>query len=94
MDILDADTVQEALDELEGWERAGDSIRRDLTFPSFRDAIAFIVRVADLAEAANHHPRLTNSYDGVLVELTSHDAGGITARDLALARAIDGVVDP
>lgn len=92
MSTLDSNTVQSALEDLDGWERTGDSIRRDLTFPTFREAIAFIVRVADLAEAADHHPQLTNVYDGVRVELTSHDVGGITTRDLSLAREINRVV--
>lgn len=91
MDTLDADTVRAALEDLDGWEVAGDTIRRELTFPGFREAIDFVVRVADLAEAANHHPELTNVYSTVTVVLTSHDAGGVTERDLTLARAIDAV---
>jgi 4a-hydroxytetrahydrobiopterin dehydratase len=94
MNTLHDDTVRTALEDLEGWEFAGDRIRRELSFPGFRDAIAFIVRVADLADAADHHPELHNVYASVTIELTSHDAGGVTERDIALARAIDAVVDP
>lgn len=94
MDILDDATIDRALSDLDGWERDGDAIVRALRFPSFLDAIAFIVRVADVAEAADHHPELTNVYWNVTVRLTTHDAGGVTERDLDLARAIDGVVDP
>lgn len=92
MDISDDATVERSLTELDGWRRDGDGIVRDLRFDGFRSAIAFIVRVADLADAANHHPELTNVYSRVTVRLTSHDAGGITSKDLDLARAIDGVV--
>jgi 4a-hydroxytetrahydrobiopterin dehydratase len=92
MDILDDDTIGTALQGLVGWQREGDAIVRDLRFPSFRSAIAFIVRVADLAEAADHHPELTNVYWNVGIRLTTHDAGGITRRDLDLAGAIDAVV--
>ena len=94
MDILDDATIDRALSDLDGWERDGGAIVRALRFPSFLDAIAFIVRVADVAEAADHHPELTNVYWNVTVRLTTHDAGGVTERDLDLARAIDGVVDP
>ena len=92
MALLTDDDVAAALAELDGWRRDGDAIVRDLRFPSFRAAIRFIVRVADLADAADHHPELTNVYWNVGVRLTTHDDGGITARDVALARAIDGAV--
>jgi 4a-hydroxytetrahydrobiopterin dehydratase len=84
--------VTAALAELPEWRRDGEALRRDLRFPSFAAAIRFIVRVADLAEAADHHPELSNVFVSVGVRLTTHDAGGITDRDVALARAIDGVV--
>lgn len=93
MDTLDPDSIRAALADLDGWTFEDDRIVRELRFDGFRDAIAFINRVADLADEANHHPELTNVYSRVRVELTSHDAGGVTNRDLALARAIDGVVD-
>jgi 4a-hydroxytetrahydrobiopterin dehydratase len=93
MDILDDDTIAAALGALPDWRRDGDAIVRDLRFPSFMDAIRFIDRVAVLAEDADHHPELTNVYWNVGVRLTSHDAGGITRRDLDLAEAIDAVVD-
>jgi 4a-hydroxytetrahydrobiopterin dehydratase len=94
MDIIDSRTLDTALHDLDGWRREGDAILRDLRFPSFREAIRFIGRVADLAEQADHHPELTSVYRDVGVRLTTHDAGGVTERDLALARAIDAVVDP
>jgi 4a-hydroxytetrahydrobiopterin dehydratase len=92
MDTLDTDRIRAALDELDGWQLDQDRLVRELRFDSFRDAIAFINRVADLADAANHHPELTNVYSRVTVVLTTHDAGGVTQKDLDLARAIDGVV--
>ncbi len=92
MSRLDGHAVDEALAELGDWERDGDAIVRELHFETFRDAIAFIVRVADVAEAADHHPELTNVYANVEVRLTSHDVGGVTDRDVSLARAIDEVV--
>ena len=92
MDTLDTAAIRTAIAGLDGWEFADDRIRRRLRFPGFRDAIDFIDRVADLAEAAEHHPELSNVYADVTVELTSHDAGGVTERDVALAGQIDGVV--
>jgi 4a-hydroxytetrahydrobiopterin dehydratase len=94
MDILEDATIDHALGELDGWRREGGAILRDLRFPSFMDAIRFIDRVAVVAEAADHHPELTNVYWNVGIRLTTHDAGGVTERDLALARAIDAVVAP
>lgn len=93
MDTLDTTTIRTALADLDGWQLDDDAIRRELTFDGFRDAIDFIVRIADLADEANHHPELTNVYNRVEVVLTSHDVGGVTQRDLDLAAAIDGAVD-
>lgn len=92
MDILTPDQIRSALGDLDGWEPTEGAIRRELRFDSFRDAIRFITRVADLAEDADHHPEITNVYDRVTLELSTHSAGGVTRKDLDLARAVDGVV--
>ncbi len=91
MDTLDATTIDTALADLDGWERDGDTIRRTYRCDGFRAAIDLIVRIADRADEANHHPELTNVYDRVEVVLTTHDAGGITQKDLDLAAAIEEV---
>jgi 4a-hydroxytetrahydrobiopterin dehydratase len=91
MDTLDTTTIDAALTELQGWERDGDTIRREYQLEGFREAIDLIVRIADLADAANHHPELTNVYSKLTVVLTTHDAGGITQKDLDLAAAIEAV---
>jgi len=93
MSLLDDDTIRQALDDLDGWTREGDAIVRSFSFDGFRGAIAFINRVADLADAADHHPEITNVYADVTLRLRSHDVGGITQRDLDLAARIDDVVD-
>lgn len=92
MSILDEATIRAALDDLDGWYLEENAIVRELRFDSFPAAIAFIDRIVPLAEAANHHPELFNVYATVRVTLSTHDAGGVTAKDLALAREIDGVV--
>ena len=93
MTRLDYDDVDHALDQLDGWSRDGDEISRTFRCEDFATAIAFLNRVADLADAANHHPALRNLYDTVEVTLTTHDAGGITDRDLDLARSIQVTYD-
>ncbi len=89
MALLDTDTITQALEELPGWQLEGDAIRREFTFDGFLEAVAFITRLAPLAEDANHHPEITNVYATVTIVLTTHDEGGVTDKDLDLARAID-----
>lgn len=92
MERLDEHAIARALPGLDGWRREGDGLVRELRFASFMDAIRFIDGVARLAEAADHHPELSNVYRDVRIGLTTHDAGGITERDLDLARDIDRLV--
>jgi 4a-hydroxytetrahydrobiopterin dehydratase len=82
------------LDEREGWASLSNAIRRDFTFPGFLQAIAFVNRVADLAEAAGHHPDIEIHYNRVSLSLSTHDAGGVTEKDVALAAEIDLVAEP
>jgi len=81
-----------AAPELGAWSFSEDRLRRELTFEDFRAAFAFMTRVAEVAEEQGHHPDWTNVYSRVSIALWTHDAGGITARDLRLARAIEGRV--
>jgi len=89
---LDEAAVRERLAQVPGWELRGPCLRRSFEFRDFGAAFAFMTRVAALAERADHHPDWSNSYARVVIELTSHDAGGLTQRDFDLARAIDGTV--
>jgi 4a-hydroxytetrahydrobiopterin dehydratase len=73
------------------WSEAGGALERTFEFASFPDAIAFVNRLAELAEAENHHPDITVSYRTVTVRWTTHSAGGITDRDRALAAATDSL---
>ena len=74
-----------------GWQLSGDqkTLQKTFKFGNFRDAMAFMVRVSYEAEAANHHPEWFNVYNRVDVTLTTHDTGGLTAKDIALAEAMD-----
>lgn len=69
-----------------------DAIQRDFRFQDFNQAFGFMTRVALLAEQHNHHPNWSNVWNAVMIELSTHDAGGLTAKDVALARAIDGLL--
>jgi 4a-hydroxytetrahydrobiopterin dehydratase len=89
MSLLSDNDVRAALSDLPGWEAGDGAIVKQFTFDSFRDAIAFINRVADAADAANHHPELTNVYSRVRVSLSTHDANGVTEKDVKLAHAIE-----
>ncbi len=71
-----------------GWSIVDGCLRQEFTFADFSEAWAFMSRVALLAESSNHHPNWSNSWNRVVIELVSHDLGGITARDISLAAAI------
>ena len=88
MTLLTDSEIQERLTRLPGWERRGNEIRRTWAFADFRGAMAFVDRVADLADAADHHPDIDIRYSKVTLALSTHDAGGLTARDFDLAEAI------
>jgi len=82
-----------ALAGLPGWtyDEAAGAIRRSFVFADFAEAFAFMTRVAAAAEAADHHPDWSNSWNRVDVALTTHSEGGVTARDFDLARTMDSL---
>ena len=82
------------LAEMEGWTFLANAIHRDFAFPGFRSAIAFVNRVADSAEGAGHHPDIEIHYNRVYLSLSTHDAGGVTEKDIALAAEIDTLAEP
>lgn len=79
--------------DLPAWERTDTALSRTVRFDGYRDAVAFTMRVALEAETANHHPDLVLGWGRVEISLTSHDAGGVTDRDIEMARAIDQLVE-
>lgn len=93
MTTLDQDTIRARLADLDGWELEGNYLSREWSFDDFGEAVAFINRVADLADEADHHPDLYNSYTDVRVMLTTHSEGGVTDKDVDLAGRIDTVVE-
>lgn len=75
----------------EGWNETGGALERTFELPSFAEAIAFVNRVAELAEQEGHHPDIEISYKKVTLRWTTHSAGGITDRDYELARRSDAL---
>jgi 4a-hydroxytetrahydrobiopterin dehydratase len=91
--LTDAERTK-ALDELREWlpDNNRDAISREFRFKDFSAAWAFMSQVALLAEKHDHHPEWTNVWNRVDITLTTHDAGGISARDVTMAKAIDALV--
>jgi 4a-hydroxytetrahydrobiopterin dehydratase len=85
----------DALDGLPDWDLddGRDAITRSFKFKNFSEAFAFMTRVALLAEKADHHPEWSNIWNRVDILLTTHDAGGLSTRDIAMAQAIDALVE-
>jgi 4a-hydroxytetrahydrobiopterin dehydratase len=81
--------MQEVLKGLNNWEFNNNGIEKDFKFKNFTEALGFIVQVGVNAEKSNHHPELFNVYNKVTIRLTTHDADGVTEKDIDLAKAID-----
>jgi len=93
-ELLDEDAITEALGRLPGWEREDDAtIVRFAKLPSFREAIATIDEVADLAEEHDHHPDMDIRFNSLKFKLSTHSEGGLTAKDTDLAEKISAVLD-
>ena len=75
-----------------GWCHEDNALRREFTFANFKEAFAFMTSVAEMAEAVDHHPDWSNSYNTVAIALTSHDKGRVTQRDSSLAEQINTLV--
>jgi len=90
MERLPDGSIDQGLAELSGWQRKANAIHKEYRFADFLQALAFVNHIGSLAEEANHHPDIELGWGRVAVSLSTHDAGGVTKRDLALARRIDG----
>lgn len=85
---LDPGELEEVLDGLVGWEVVDGRLHRELRFADFTRAFGFMAAVATVAQAMDHHPDWSNSYGTVVIDLVTHDVGGITALDVALATEV------
>ncbi|HVF07325.1 MAG TPA: 4a-hydroxytetrahydrobiopterin dehydratase [Actinomycetota bacterium] len=86
---LNTESIRGWLATHRGWKRQANKLTKDFSFPSFRDSIVFVNRIASVADQHNHHPDIDVRYSTVTVSVTTHDAGGITSKDLELAEQID-----
>ncbi len=89
---LSDEEIDGHLRALPGWERHGDRLVRRLRFRDFREAVAFVERIVDPADSQNHHPDVAIHWNELTLSLWTHVSGGITARDIWLAHAIEGLV--
>lgn len=89
---LNEQEIRAELTSLPGWELADGKLHRDITFPDFAAAFGFMTSVALVAESKNHHPEWFNVYNRVVIDLSTHDVGGVSARDFELARAINRIL--
>lgn len=83
--------IDARLRALPNWKYDGGHLARSIALGSYRHGVRLVTRIADAAEGANHHPDMTLRYAALEVTLSTHDAGGVTARDFALARVIDDI---
>jgi 4a-hydroxytetrahydrobiopterin dehydratase len=89
---LSPEAIQQALAVLPGWTCEDDALTKTFQFQNFREAMAFMLRVSDEAEALDHHPEWTNVYHRVAVRLSTHEVGGkVTDRDVELAQRMEGI---
>ena len=94
MEKLAGKELEAALAALPGWQpsQSRDAVAKSFKFKDFNAAFGFMTQVALLAEKRNHHPEWRNVWNTVEITLTTHDAGGLTSRDVDLAKAIDGLL--
>ncbi len=91
MEIFNPESIQSQLLNLKDWQFIDNSIERNFKFSNFVQAMGFIVQVGILAEKNNHHPELFNVYNKVKIRLNTHDANGVTEKDIILAMSIDKI---
>jgi 4a-hydroxytetrahydrobiopterin dehydratase len=92
MAVLTDDQVDAALADLDGWERTEGALRRSIEFGAFLDGIDAVRRVGEHAEAKDHHPDIDIRWRTVTFALVTHSEGGITSKDVEMARDINGIV--
>ena len=90
-DKLGEDELREAIEELSGWSLENDKLHREFRFQDFNEAFGFMTRVALVAESMEHHPEWFNVWSRVVVDLSTHDAGGVTSLDFELARKMNDI---
>ncbi|MBO1347255.1 MAG: 4a-hydroxytetrahydrobiopterin dehydratase [Hormoscilla sp. GUM202] len=90
-ELLSEASIKEKISSLTDWDKIGTSLRRTKKLENFVEAIAFVNKLVEPAEVANHHPDISISYNKVTINLTTHDAGGLTQKDFDLAKVISQI---
>lgn len=90
---LNESAVKQGMESVTGWSIQNEKLFQEFAFPTFIDAFGFMASVALLAEKQDHHPEWSNVYNKVKINLTTHEAGGITERDFLLASSIDKLLN-
>ena len=89
---LSQEEIEKELKNLPGWSVVNDKLHREIQFDSFNQAFGFMTMAAMEIEKMNHHPEWFNVYNKLVIELTTHDAGGITSNDINLARILNSLL--
>jgi len=89
MEVLKKEDIEKALEHLDGWEYNEKSIHTTIEFKDFKEAFSAMTRIAFEAEAQQHHPEWTNVYNQIEISLSTHDAGGVTQKDIEMATTIE-----
>ena len=92
MEHLSIKEIYDRLSELEGWELTGNEITKEFNFNSHKEAVEFVQKIGQEAERENHHPNISIRQNIVTINLTTHDANGLTYKDFKMARIIEQVV--
>ena len=88
---LSQHALDESLNHLNGWELVDGKLHKEIKFKDFISAFAFMTRVAMVAERDNHHPEWCNIYNRVVIDLVTHESGGITQKDIKMANFINSI---
>ena len=92
LEKLSSDAIENELKSLDGWSVVNEKLHRDFQFNDFNQAFGFMARASMHIEKMNHHPEWFNVYNKLSVDLTTHDAGGITQNDINLAKILNSLV--
>ncbi len=93
MEKLSRDKIEISLKNLSGWSLKDDVIEKSFQFKDFKDAFSAMTRIAFECEQQNHHPNWENVYNNLTIRLNTHDAGGVTQKDIDLAQTIESIIN-